>query len=416
MPEQNRGITVAMSLLPALYWVGVTVFVVSGLACTGLCVFAVWDAGLWGILLAVLLLPWCILFFQQTLYFLIQAAGLLHLMPESISLRLFGRELFAIPAGKLGGLYVVQIRAKNGTLAKYLGVSGCSLSDFTQLREEQLKKGVFSRHELKYRKRRPDWQQKFAEEYLIRQCKWAQAFPIFRKILWLPWSEDLLALLQQCYPQAPVERVSEKSLYKPFANSWKDRQSTCFCRGLQKKPGIPAVVLVFVLIVCVWPVAFLPFSPEVWPLAVMYAVFMTALFGGGLLLGLPESDEISLLPEGIRIRRGKKEVLLPRSGLQTIVHRLNAYPLSDLRICLPEREACVEQQILWLQKSRNRRIWLQALQQLPDGEERLFKGFCNRFHIDLGNQLPPVQWIAYTPDRAEALRQMYPEVSWLEID
>lgn len=417
MSEQNRGVTIAINHPPALFWAGAVIFSLFGFVWLALCAFVVWESGLWGLVVALVAAPVGVLYIRFGFSCLLWAAGRLHLTPERLCLRLFGREISSIPAGELGGLYVVQIRTRysvyNGGYARNLGISGYSPSGLAQLREEQLKKGIFSRHNLPFRKSQADWQIKFAEEYLLRQCKWNQYLMIPRQILWLPWSEDLLALLLQMYPQTPVETVSEK-IYYSMHEKWKDAQATRFCRGYEKKPGVPMAWVVFVLIFCLWPVVCIPLAPEIWPVAAIYAVFMTALFGGVMLIELPGVDELHLLPEGIRIRRGRREVLLPKSDLQAVIQCPDTSPRWGIRICCISREECVRRQVLWLQKSKNGRLWLQALQQLPDCDQRLLVGYCSRFFWNLGKKLAPVQRIAYTAQRAETLRQMYPEVLWIE--
>lgn len=79
-----------------------------------------------------------------------------------------------------------------------------SQEELTQLREQQLQKGVFTRGELPFRKRVAQWQVQFAKEYIARQrFFWQVRSPRKKDIIWIPRETETEILLRQNYPHIP---------------------------------------------------------------------------------------------------------------------------------------------------------------------------------------------------------------------
>lgn len=425
MTQPKTGIKIAMHKHTGLFW-ALTVFLFAvGLWLLGFFPAIIWEDGwLAALLPGLLILPISALFLIVGVGSLVQAAGYLEFAPEEVRIRLFGGMIFSVSAERLAGLYIVCTPVKYG-YGWQIGLSNHSIPELAQQQEQRLARGIFTRNELPFMKRSGDWQQKFAEDYLLRSAQKQQLFLRTEKkerhllppkdILWLDWSEDMLALLRYMYPHVPVETVPYKEAQRN-RNNWKDKDPTRYCRGFETcKSTAPRWALAAILAVfCLWPLAFLPSDPGMWLYALGYCVLMSAMLGPALLYGWQDYDIFSLKKEGISIERGKRKVFFPASGIFAILSRPKEHGTGDIRICLADRQTCVEQQILWLQKRKNRRLWLQAIRQLPDWEHWLMVGYCTRSWWNLGKKLAPVQRILYTPQREQTLRQLYPDALWLE--
>ncbi len=427
MTQPKTGMKIALNRQPALFWAIAVFFIAVGLGLLALLPAVIREDG-WiaALLFALLLIPASALALNMGVGALIQAAGYLELAPEEIRVRLFGRKIFSLPADELAGLYIAWVRIKFG-YGWQIGLSGHNIPQLAQLQEQRLAKGIFTRNELPFMKRSGDWQRNFAEQYLLRAAKREQIFLRGVKkagkgqgkgILWLGWSEDLLALLRYMYPNVPVETVPCKEA-QWSSHNWHDQDPTRFCRGFEKiKNATPVWVLAALLaVICLWPLPVLflrPEDPGVWAVVIGYCVIMSAMMGPALLYGWQDSDIFTLQQEGISIERGKRKEFFPASGIYAILSRPKESANGDIRICLADRQSCVEQQILWLQKGKNRRLWLQAIRQLPDWEHWLMVGYCTRSRWNLGRKQAPVQRVRYTPQREQILRQLYPDALWLE--
>lgn len=427
MTQPKTDMKIALNSQNALFWAIAVFFIALGLGLLALLPAVIRENG-WiaALLFALLLIPVSALALNMGVSALIQAAGYLELAPEEVRVRLFGCKIFSLPADELAGLYIAWVRVKFGH-GWQIGLSDHSIPELAQLQEQRLAKGIFTRNELPFMKRSGDWQRKFAEQYLLRDARREQLFfhgvkkpgKVQRKgILWLGWSEDLLALLRYMYPYVPVETVPCKEAQWSCHNG-KDKDPTRFCRGFENiKNATPVWVLAaFLAIICLWPLLLLflwPADPGMWSVEIGYCVLMPAMMGPALLYGWQDSDIFTLTQEGISIERGKRKEFFPASGIFAILSRPKETGKGDIRICLADRQTCIDRQILWLQKRKNRRLWLQAIRQLPDWEHWLMVGYCTRSRWNLGKKQAPVQRILYTPQREQMLRQLYPDALWLE--
>lgn len=116
------------------------------------------------------------------------------LFPEGVQVRVFGKVLGQLPAAEMKLLCVV-----GGAQAQYLCLSGWSLEELAQRREENLQRGLLTRQDLPLLKRNPDWQEHFAKEYLLRSGNFSRKIPV----LWIPFDPVVAIFLRRLYPQLP---------------------------------------------------------------------------------------------------------------------------------------------------------------------------------------------------------------------
>ena len=90
-----------------------------------------------------------------------------------------------------------------------LCLSLLSVEELACCREEILKKGVFTKTELPFRKRKAGWQEEFAGEYLqqpkLRDCKFWKDSPA----IWLSFAPAAVIYLKAQYPHIPYVNVFE---------------------------------------------------------------------------------------------------------------------------------------------------------------------------------------------------------------
>lgn len=163
--------------VPLLLWTALA-FLVAMLPMSD-AVLLVW-LGIWLLyFLAVLAIPVC---FDRVIF------------PEGVQIRVFNKPIRHIPVSEFKILCAV-----GEGKAHYLCLSGWNVEELAQRRESILQKGVFTRHELPFIKRSPDWEKRLAREYLMNPRK------ILRNpsILWLPFDPVLVIYLRRMYPQLP---------------------------------------------------------------------------------------------------------------------------------------------------------------------------------------------------------------------
>lgn len=114
--------------------------------------------------------------------------------PEGIQIRVFNKPIRHIPVSEFKLLCAVG----NGR-QHYLCLSSLNVEELVQCRERILQKGLFTRHELPFIKRSPDWEKRLAREYLMNPRKILRNPSIF----WLPFDPVLVIYLRRMYPQLP---------------------------------------------------------------------------------------------------------------------------------------------------------------------------------------------------------------------
>lgn len=412
MVKPNRNVTVPLQLHPGFLYFALAFAFPAGLLITAMGLIGLFSFSVPLVLVSLLIaIPLGLLFLGCSTTFLGAAAASVEFSQEAVTLSAFGRQLRRIPVQALCGFYAVQIRIKGG-FTWHLGISDLDIPALAQLRECQMEKGLFSRHDLPFMKRKGDWKTSFAKAYLLRSAHSSRDLGFFGKIIWMEYSGEMLALLRHLYPDIPVEVFSEKG---PYENGcwWEDPEPKRFCRGFLKPNGSRFLPFLIILLIFLFPIGLLLTSEEATLYILLYTPVLIALFVGLLFLQQNEGDVFTLLPKEICIQRGKKSVQIPVSGIHLILCRLDSTVNPDIRLCLKDRASCIAEQTAWLQKSR-RRMLLQAIQLLPDRDHWLCIGYCKRRRLDLGKELASVQSLMYTPERAQTLREMYPDIPWVE--
>ena len=114
--------------------------------------------------------------------------------PEGVQIRLFGRVIRQIPISKFKILCAV-----GNDREQYLCLSSWDLEELAQRREDVLRRGIFTRHDLSFLKRNPDWQERFAKEYLLHPRRFPRNF----SILWFAFDPVVVIFLRRLYPHLP---------------------------------------------------------------------------------------------------------------------------------------------------------------------------------------------------------------------
>lgn len=116
------------------------------------------------------------------------------LFPEGVQVRVFGKVLGQLPAAEMKLLCAV-----GDDREQYLCLCGWSLEELAQRREESLQRGLLTRQDLPFLKRNPDWQTRFAKEYLLRSGNFSRKTRVLR----IPFDPVAAVFLRRLYPQLP---------------------------------------------------------------------------------------------------------------------------------------------------------------------------------------------------------------------
>lgn len=101
---------------------------------------------------------------------------------------------------KLFGIAKYRYRA---TTVSLLAASHYTQAELTQLWEERMRKGIFSRGDLPFIKRRTDWENQFPRQYLMYRAKQQVFFPWKDDLVWFAWDTKLQHPLMHFFPQIP---------------------------------------------------------------------------------------------------------------------------------------------------------------------------------------------------------------------
>lgn len=412
MNEEYRSIT----LLPSP---DRGVLLLAGVACAGL------GSGMSVLLLAslfagkmhpaecLLLLPFTLAYLVLGLPLLIGACCRVHLVPEGIAVTLGNRTLRQYPVENIRFFFGVEWYYKERF--RRLGVSARSPEEITALRGTQLKKGFFTRDEVKFRQRRPGWQQEFRQEYLLRQAR-RSWMPLWNpNILWLDLEPDTVALLRNMYPRIPWEYLAKRENLSAFTTV-RDKDPTAFPREPGENPETNSTVLWILLGILILAAGLLWRQGEL-GLALLLVVGMTGI---GLLIGWLVrgwSDMIHLSREKIEITRGKKKIWsLPGEQLRFLAKADNPMNRTSgsINYCLVISAETVEELAL-RQTGREPAAYASASRQLPGWENRALARYVRMMWRKAWKEDSPIEIIHWTPEREKTLRELYPQAPWLDI-
>ena len=116
------------------------------------------------------------------------------LFPEGVQIRLLGKVIRQIPLSE-----IKLICAVGDDQAQYLCLSLWDLEELAGQRERVLQRGIFSRQDLTFLKRKPDWQERLAREYLLNP----KGLPLWAPVLWIHVDPVVVIFLRRLYPNLP---------------------------------------------------------------------------------------------------------------------------------------------------------------------------------------------------------------------
>ena len=143
---------------------------------------------------AVTLVPALLMVVFLTLPEVADLFAVLHIVPEGIAITLFGKTARRFPAEQIRFLTAISGNASSNHTDK-IAVCDQTLEELTALGYKTTPKVM--------RIPKPRWSGEFAESYLYhRSMTIPGELNFMRKILWLDWSPERLAILQEMYPEA----------------------------------------------------------------------------------------------------------------------------------------------------------------------------------------------------------------------
>lgn len=125
------------------------------------------------------------------------------LSPDTVILKRFGITVDKIPASALQSFCAVGSGRDHA-----LCLSCRSFEEISDLHEQKLLRGVFTKHDLPFRKRKPNWQDEFVREYLIRLR--GNPFFIFRdkSTFMIEMHPAIQRAIQSMYPHLPYKNLT----------------------------------------------------------------------------------------------------------------------------------------------------------------------------------------------------------------
>ena len=146
------------------------------------------------------------------------------LYKDSVILKKFGIKIKEIPVSEFKSFCLVGNDRED-----ILCLSRYSFEEMSRMQEARLARGVFSKHELPFMKRKPNWQNDFAKGYLFHLHK--SPFNAFKKrnVIMLDMHPALQYSIQKMYPQLPYKNLTE--ITSPYLSRFSEipaNQVFCF--------------------------------------------------------------------------------------------------------------------------------------------------------------------------------------------
>lgn len=344
---------------------------------------------------------------------LLQLAEKVHLVPQGIAVTLWGRTLARYPIEEIGMFFAVEWWEKGWV--RVLGVSTRTPEEITRIREMQLKKGIFTRDELKFRKHVPDWQQTFRQEYLLKRARLAWATLWKQDILWLGLTPDNLAMLRHFYPEVSWEYLRRKEDRIGNVLDWKDKETTVFSRARNSTPQTEKIILACLGILIVPFFLLAMFAGGVPTLCIMLCEF-GAILGILLCLGQGDSDMFYLSAAGIRIMRGKQEhATMFAADIRTIIKSEGNSALGEIRglsimVSTASPEELIKRAMAAVENTDSA-----VMTEIPGWEQRALFRFCTRLGRKGRAKNSDCQMLCWNLQREETLRRLYPDAEWIDL-
>ena len=124
--------------------------------------------------------------------------------PEGVCVTHYGKSCWGMAVSQLQFIALV-----GDDRDVFLCLSGYTIDELAEKREQQLLKNWLSKDEVPLRKRKVGWRETFAKEYLLKMSVW-NIFALWRPngLIFLPPDTMLLALLRKVYPKLPYYHLS----------------------------------------------------------------------------------------------------------------------------------------------------------------------------------------------------------------
>lgn len=336
-----------------------------------------------------------------------------HLVPQGIAVTLWGKTLVRYPIESIGMFFAVQWWQKGWV--RILGISVHTPDKLTQMREDQLRKGIFTRDELKFRKRVPNWQSIFRQEYLLKRAKLAWLMPWKRDILWLGLVPETVELLRHYYPNTPWEFLRDQGDVLETIPSWKDREPTKFSRARNAAPKAEKATIAGFVIFMV-PIVLLMILVDGTQMLGLLVVELGVIIGFLAYLGKGESDEIQLSPTGIRIMRGKREhAVMPADEIRTIIKCEGDAAIGSFGgFSLIVSAADVKELIRRADTAEHNKGYTHE-KEIPGWEQRALFRFCTQLRGRTRDNNRDCQRMSWNPQREQTLRELYPKAQWIDV-
>ena len=146
------------------------------------------------------------------------------LEPDVVTLKWFGIPVRRIPTTKFKTFCAVGNERED-----VLCLSCYSVNEMAHMQERRLLCSFLDKHDVPFRKRKADWQDSFAREYLNKLCK--SPFSIFRErdVVMFEMHPALQYAIRQMYPQLPYMNYTGVTSYHASRyNSVRENQAVCF--------------------------------------------------------------------------------------------------------------------------------------------------------------------------------------------
>ena len=146
------------------------------------------------------------------------------LYKDSVILKKFGIKIKEIPVSEFKSFCLVGNDRED-----ILCLSRYSFEEMSRMQEARLARGVFSKHELPFMKRKANWQDDFTKGYLFHLRK--SPFNAFKKrnVIMLDMQPELQYSIRKMYPQLPYKNLTE--ITSPYLSRFSEipaNQVFCF--------------------------------------------------------------------------------------------------------------------------------------------------------------------------------------------
>ena len=188
--------TGSVILLVLLLWIGTTGTILLALAIKNLFPGVEMDT----------VLPIVMVVAELAFFGILIAAGIqrVWIEPEGTCVTFGKKPLWGMEASQIRFLAIV-----NTDSASAICLSGHTIEELAQMREQQLRRNWLSKDEVPLRKRKVGWRETFAKECLLHELRWG-LFSAFRPngLVILPGNMILLACIRALYPHLPYYNMT----------------------------------------------------------------------------------------------------------------------------------------------------------------------------------------------------------------